>query len=764
MVVCVDNYCVYFSSHYLWSISKPGRSGIPGKDLSEDVDCSTVVQHGLTAQQLLYERVITKTFCKYSIPLSITDNIRTTFKSKLWRLGKSLSATGGKKCAQLLNAWKSSSWEFKVNKSELINLLDSRKRKYEAHLYEESCKRQRLESTVQQLTDTVSNQTELLTDNISNQTKLQEKIAVLEEENKNLTKAMVEPKKHPIKPWNDCTRQQKYNRKKVLAHDVEHALNFCEEKGFKAHSVEFQNVDTGQIDVLDISTGTFSGKENCEVTTNSAHSLLYVKDKFSISDKAFHELSSITPILPKVGEVKKIAKKLNSEIEIKPTPNNIIGVQQSLRLRLTTCLSRLIEQASTDGKDFPNKIGVKLTGDGTRIARGLNIINFAFTILEDNRAQSASGNHVFAILKTTEGYDEILAGLQDICDEARDIEVISIDQKVYQVTWFLGGDWKFLALVCGLDNASSNFSCIWCKCPKSKRSDMTLQWSINDSAEGARSVEEISHKAKLSSNSKNRFNCSNKPIFSFIPMERVVIDHLHLFLRISDVLITLLIRDLEIVDDLHDKLPNKKKGKSLVTYKEFLNGPCKIKFAWYIDKESKRLKCRDLTGPEKIRLFENIDFPKLFPTLPNTDKVQKLWKDFYSLVQQLRKPQCDDIDQFERSAKTWVTDFVHLYQSKDVTPYMHAFSMHVSQFLRLHGNISSFTQQGLEKVNDITTKFYQRASNHHDFESLQQILQKHNRLETLEHRGFSRTKLTQKCSACKSTGHNKRSCKSRIDE
>jgi len=39
-----------------------------------------------------------------------------------------------------------------------------------------------------------------------------------------------------------------------------------------------------------------------------------------------------------------------------------------------------------------------------------------------------------------------------------------------------------------------------------------------------------------------------------------------------------------------------------------------------------------------------------------------------SLVQQLQKPQCDDIDQFERSAKTLVTYFVHIYQSKDVTP------------------------------------------------------------------------------------------------
>jgi len=88
-----------------------------------------------------------------------------------------------------------------------------------------------------------------------------------------------------------------------------------------------------------------------------------VKDKFSISDKAFHELSSIVPVLPKFCQVKKIAQTMNSEIEIKPTPNNIMGVKQSpnnimgvkqsLRLRLTTCLYRLVKQASKDGKFFP---------------------------------------------------------------------------------------------------------------------------------------------------------------------------------------------------------------------------------------------------------------------------------------------------------------------------------------------------------------------------------------------------------------------------
>ena len=106
-----------------------------------------------------------------------------------------------------------------------------------------------------------------------------------------------------------------------------------------------------------------------------------------------------------------------------------------------------------------------------------------------------------------------------------------------------------------------------------------LKWSINDPAHGARSIEEIKEMAKLPKRSKLRFNCCSDPIFCFIPISRVVIDSLHLFLRISDVLINLLIRDMRILDGtvkLINDLPDKQKAKNMTVYVEFLNGPCKI--------------------------------------------------------------------------------------------------------------------------------------------------------------------------------------------
>ena len=55
---------------------------------------------------------------------------------------------------------------------------------------------------------------------------------------------------------------------------------------------------------------------------------------------------------------------------------------------------------------------------------------------------------------------------------------------------------------------------------------------------------------------------------------------------------------------------------------------------------------------------------------------------------------------------------------------MHAFAMHLSEFLTLYGNISKFSQQGLEKLNDLTTIHFQHASNHREQEALKQLLEK----------------------------------------
>ena len=111
---------------------------------------------------------------------------------------------------------------------------------------------------------------------------------------------------------------------------------------------------------------------------------------------------------------------------------------------------------------------------------------------------SVGGNHSIAILKVKESdYDELFYSLSDIIQEAKDLQCITVEESVFRIEYFLGGDLKFLAVFCGIESASCDHACIWCKCPKADRHDMTKEWSIFDVEKGARTIKGISSRSKL---------------------------------------------------------------------------------------------------------------------------------------------------------------------------------------------------------------------------------------------------------------------------
>ena len=89
-----------------------------------------------------------------------------------------------------------------------------------------------------------------------------------------------------------------------------------------------------------------------------------------------------------------------------------------------------------------------------------------------------------------------------------------------------------------------------------------------------------------------------------------MIDTLHLFLRISDVLTQLLIQELKLLDSVEKrKFSNGfdvTKCLRMKKYQDFING-LNINFTFNVNKDTKQIEVRDLTGPEKIKVFENID-------------------------------------------------------------------------------------------------------------------------------------------------------------
>jgi len=49
--------------------------------------------------------------------------------------------------------------------------------------------------------------------------------------------------------------------------------------------------------------------------------------------------------------------------------------------------------------------------------------------------------------------------------------VLKIDGRPNNIEFYLGGDLKFLAIVCGIEAANTEYACVWCRCPRDKWDD-----------------------------------------------------------------------------------------------------------------------------------------------------------------------------------------------------------------------------------------------------------------------------------------------------
>ena len=149
--------------------------------------------------------------------------------------------------------------------------------------------------------------------------------------------------------------------------------------------------------------------------------------------------------------------------------------------------------------------------------------------------------------------------------------------------------------------------------------------------------------------------------------------------------------------------------------------------------------------------------------------MQYLWNEFYQLACKLTSSKgcynATEVHEYKERVNNWFTKFCEMYQKRHVTPYIHVLVTHVPELLGRFGSIAQFSQQGLEKLNDMTTKSYFRSTNHRKVYALSQLMDKQNRVEHLEN--LNTPDLMNHgavCSTCKQRGHNVRTCTQKISE
>jgi len=100
-----------------------------------------------------------------------------------------------------------------------------------------------------------------------------------------------------------------------------------------------------------------------------------------------------------------------------------------------------------------------VTGDGTNIRKHLHVANFGFILLEEaDLAYSAAGNHCVAIIKEPEKDESLLLSFEDISKEVEALTSIEVNSIPFEIEYFLGGDWKFLVTITGIDSATANYT------------------------------------------------------------------------------------------------------------------------------------------------------------------------------------------------------------------------------------------------------------------------------------------------------------------
>ena len=541
------------------------------------------------------------------------------------------------------------------------------------------------------------------------------------------------------KDYFDChVRQQaaiKRNLREMLNENFEHGLSLLGLCIYKVIIVP-----------LDIQDYKFKIEIQKDISDDQKEAdlnkLLYYKDKFSISDKAYNELKVKCDLkISSLSRLKKRRAEIDEHFNIFMNKKGAyVSAEAKIKFQVISFFERkynLTDAEAFSAEEFKDEIiHIRLAADGTNIGRNMKLLNITFTILNEGpRSLTANGNYTLGIYEMeTENYENLSICFKELVEELAKLKQIKIGVYNINLIFYYSGDWKMLAYSLGIQSANSRYPCVWCKCCKDDFSDRSLEWSITDPDKGARSLEELIRTVQLENNSKTiKYGYDKLPFLKdIIPTYRYMIDMLHLFLRISDTLINLLVKDCTLIDKFESWTITRfdvTEFKHLHAFQKFLNEKCKVSFKFMWLSETKKLTWRDLVGPDKIKLFEAFDLKEIIPEHDNLESLQKLWDDFFEIITAVKRVELSHIE-VKQSTEEWLDLFLTIYNKTTVTPYIHAFVAHLHEFVFLYKDINAFNLQGLEKLNDMTTYQYFKGTNKRD-NYLMQIMKKRNRMERL---------------------------------
>ncbi len=525
----------------------------------------------------------------------------------------------------------------------------------------------------------------------------------------------------------DEVQEQQYNRKlESLKCNINSSLWFAKSFDLVPTKITLKSTVTEKDVHLDL---TGQDKEKLKFDDMDAEDQLKIKqltlilDEFAISNSTYHELKMVSDGLPEESLIAQCREDASKFIKVERLPGNKPGAYVSL----TTELSKYIEEN-------PDEVNIKFkfAGDGAKVSRIRNYVVFSIVPVKESCDQSVKSHRALAILNGDEKYEDMRKCCAPVLRELNHIIAngLTVGDKHYQPAICLGGDMKFLQTILGINVASGSayHSCIYCKVHKDNRGDMSKPWDYYDQENQRRNFTEAGETGVFGQKYDTLIH---------IDLSDIIPCTLHLLLRVTDVLESALIQEMK-QRDIKAKV-QKQPQRYLEDFIKLVND-AGISYNVWESSGSKSKPAKEqktsLTGNAKLKLLQVLPDMLLQSDLlhENTKhKICQLWKDFLILYKAINDGSLQDPTDLFTKAKQWILDYQdiakHRLGYETITPYMHIMVHHIPKYISLHGGLSRFSGQGVEKLNDVCKQLHHKKTSKWDGEK--DTLQTRKRIEEL---------------------------------
>ena len=137
------------------------------------------------------------------------------------------------------------------------------------------------------------------------------------------------------RPLEELSDRQQRRCKQQRVQQCEDALGFLQKEGIVPTKIEFLDMGSGRTETIELNADEVEAMFGpdpmmTQDDEDQINMMLFVKDRYDLSQDAYHEMAKICKEMPRHYLLKRRVAELNKLWNIKPTPNGTCGVQQTL--------------------------------------------------------------------------------------------------------------------------------------------------------------------------------------------------------------------------------------------------------------------------------------------------------------------------------------------------------------------------------------------------------------------------------------------------